>query len=185
MLLQESKSFRIQQSKDQLQDYIQSHPLIWTDGKAYTVTQEKQTQLLNTLTGYQITHQLYSNEPLYWNAAGEESTIWDYSDLCKLASAIEGYIHTLVEYQRQKEAEVNACETEEEVTAVIIDFYCTGAVGDWSDMEVPKAELTTASERLTELEKQTGLAKAQIEAQTESLDMLEGCLTEMAEIVYE
>ncbi len=82
-------------SKKQLEEYLSSHPLIWTDKKPYTVTQEKQALLTQQLA-------LYSLNPetkLYWNASGEECKVWPIAALASLSQAIADYVRPFVRYQ--------------------------------------------------------------------------------------
>lgn len=62
---------RIADSKTALATYLESHPLTWSDGKAYTVTAEKQALLNNALAVYQLATASGQPTELRWNATGE------------------------------------------------------------------------------------------------------------------
>lgn len=47
--LSAAKAARIQQSKTALEDYLEAHPLQWTDGEYYSITEKKQNQLTATI----------------------------------------------------------------------------------------------------------------------------------------
>ncbi|MDY3690835.1 MAG: hypothetical protein SO072_02575 [Dysosmobacter sp.] len=109
-------------SKTALADYLADHPLTWTDGKRYSVTEEKQSLLMGNLAAYQLEVQGNPAAEITWNATGEPCTVWEYADLCALAVAIKAYVKPLVAYQQAKEMEIMACETAEDVGAVTLDY---------------------------------------------------------------
>lgn len=112
------KSQLITDSKNQLAQYLNHHPLIWTDLKSYSVTQEKQALLTEQLGLYTIDPSM----PLYWNASGEECQVWDISHLALLAKDIANYVRPYVRYQQQKEKEIQNAETAAEARAIKIDY---------------------------------------------------------------
>lgn len=112
------KQQKITQSKVQLADFLSTHPLIWTDGKIYSVTQEKQAMLAEQLSLYSLDH----NTTLYWNAAGEARKEWQVEDLIALGEAIIQYVHPYILYQQQKELEIKAVEFIEDLDSIVIDY---------------------------------------------------------------
>ncbi len=105
-------------SKKLLQQYLEQNPLIWTDGKAYSVTQEKQALLTEQLALYAMD----SNTTLYWNASGEPCKPWSITVLASLAKAIANYVRPYVQYQQHKESEINSAATAEEARSIVIDY---------------------------------------------------------------
>ena len=113
---------RIADSKTALATYLESHPLTWADGKAYTVTAEKQSLLNNALAVHQLAIAAGQPAELSWNATGEECTHWEYDALCALALAIAAYVQPLVSKQQSIEVAINAAQTAEEVNDVEISY---------------------------------------------------------------
>lgn len=120
--LAEAKEQKIAQSKVDLATFLESNPLLWKDGKHYSVTQAKQTQLTSVISLYTIAQQKGEAYDLRWNATGEECVPWTIENLTQLALDIAAYVQPLVSYQQMKEVEVNDCTTEEEVANVEIDY---------------------------------------------------------------
>ena len=116
------KAAKIAASKMQLADYLESHPLTYTDGKQYSVTAEKQSLLTSALARYQIATAAGVQTTLKWNATGEECTVWEYADLAALALAIASYVEPLVGQQQAAEVAINACSTVAEVEAIVIVY---------------------------------------------------------------
>lgn len=108
----------IEKTKSDLAQYLSTHPLVWEDQKCYSVTQQKQMLLAQQLI-------LYAVDPsalLYWNASGEESIIWDHRDLLSLSEAINNYVRPFIQYQQQKEIEINEAETYDDLQNIEINY---------------------------------------------------------------
>ncbi len=120
--LSEAQAQRIAESKDALAEYLESSPLAWTDGKRYSVTEDKQALLTGNLAAYQLAVTLGQTAELTWNATGEECTVWTFENLAALAIAIKAYVKPLVAYQQKTEVAIMGCATVEEVEAVPLDY---------------------------------------------------------------
>lgn len=120
--LDAEKARRIQQSNDDLEDYLLAHPLQWTDGEYYAITQKKQNQLTSKISVAQAKAQLGVPYELKWNTTGEVCVEWELADLMALAFAIDERVTKLVEYQQTKEIEIKNAGTIEELNAIEIDY---------------------------------------------------------------
>ncbi len=116
--LPNAKTEKIKKSKADLEAYLLSHPLTWTDGEQYSMTEEKQNQLTSTL----MAAQLDGKKP-EWNTSGGVCKEWELSELSSLAIAIKNCVKILVKYQQSKEIEIQASTTIAEVEQIEID-YC-------------------------------------------------------------
>lgn len=80
----------------------------------------------------------------------------------------------------------------QEINTIAADFlfvsaYCQSAGYTFEEDPLPSITsepVRTDSERIASLETENKLLKAQLQAQSESHDFLEGCITEMAQVVY-
>ena len=136
----EYKQSKIQASKEELAQFLANNPIKWKDGKYYSVTQEKQSQLTSIIATYQIEVQSNPSAVITWNSTGEECVEWDINELCALAVAIKNYVKPLVTYQQEKEIEINNAKSVAEVDSVVID-YSTVAVQP--TFEVPDSGTTS------------------------------------------
>lgn len=112
-----AKVERIVQSKADLAAYLAAHPLQWTDGELYSITQEKQNQLMGTIAAAQIDGKLPE-----WNSTGGQCREWDAAELSALAVAIKDRVKVLVKYQQAQEIAMNAAETMDELDAISVDY---------------------------------------------------------------
>lgn len=112
----------IQKSKYDLEFYLQSHPIQWTDGKFYSITREKQQQLTSKLFAASAAKQAGTEYELKWNSTGDECVEWTLEELFQLAFYIDSRVTALVSYQQALEKQINACQTAEEIEVIAIDY---------------------------------------------------------------
>ena len=136
----EYQEAKINESKIELATFLANNPIKWKDGKYYSVTQEKQSQLTSIIATYQIEVQSNPSAVITWNSTGEECVEWDIKELCALAVAIKNYVKPMVTYQQEKEIEINNAKSVAEVDSVVID-YSTVAVQP--TFEVPDSGTTS------------------------------------------
>lgn len=115
--LKELKEYIIQQSKADLAAYLESHPLLWTDGQYYSITQEKQAQLTSTIVCAQA-----DGQPPEWNSTGGVCRKWDAQELTALGVAIKDRVKALVKYQQEMEIMILNAATQEELDAITVDY---------------------------------------------------------------
>lgn len=116
------KNDKIVESKVKLAEWLENHPMQYTDGKYYSVTEEKQALLNSNLASYERAQDAGFPYPMKWNAKGEECEEWDYPDLVALSLTIAGYVAPKVAAQQAAEIKINACTTIEELAEVVIDY---------------------------------------------------------------
>ena len=116
------KTKRIQESKMLLAKWLNDNPILYTDGKYYSVTEEKQALLNGNLASYERATKAGVEYPLKWNSTGEECTAWNYNDLLTLSLSIAAYVAPKVAIQQNIELDIKACETMDEINAVVIDY---------------------------------------------------------------
>ena len=119
-----AKAYKIAESKEKLAEWLANNPMLYTDGKQYSVTAEKQSLLNGNLSSYERAQGASPSVkyPLRWNATGEECTEWEYEDLVGLSLAIAAYVAPKVAEQQAIEIAINACSTIEELNGVVIAY---------------------------------------------------------------
>ena len=120
--LENIKTFKVNQSKEVLKDYLSSHPLQWIDGEYYSVTEEKQSLLTSNLAAYQISVSMGEPMELTWNTTGEKCKSWTYENLANLSLAIVKYVKPIVSKQQELEIQIKGCTTKQEVEAIEIKY---------------------------------------------------------------
>ena len=137
--LSDYKQYLIDKSKMNLKLFLDDNPLEYNGG-LYTMSEDKQTQLLATLNTYDtITrlnndmsklnetlpdeekHQLIPNI-LTWNERGKPCTEWIYEDLLQLFFTMFGMVKKLVVKQQYLEISINNLNTREELDALDLTF---------------------------------------------------------------
>ena len=116
------KTKRIQESKILLAKWLNDNPILYTDGKYYSVTEEKQALLNGNLASYERAKSVGIEYPLKWNSTGSSCLEWEYNDLLALSLTIAAYVAPKVAIQQNIELDIKACETMEDIDAVVIDY---------------------------------------------------------------
>ena len=125
--LEELKALWINKSKENLDKYLSSNPIVSTCHgeieKYYSITKDKQTYLTQMIMMTQLAMQAGIPYQPSWNATGEECTYdWTIIQLQQLAFEIENVVRPLVSLQQAMEAQIKACTTKEEVLSIHIEF---------------------------------------------------------------
>lgn len=120
--LNKEKAVRIQQSKANLQDYLATHPILWTDGKYYSITSEKQQWLTSKLFSASAAIASGQEYSLTWNDTEEVCQPWSYENLWALAREIEKRVTALVTYQQKQEVAMRNATTQEALDAIVVDY---------------------------------------------------------------
>ena len=116
------KLAKIEESKTKLAEWLANNPLLYSDGKYYSVTEEKQSLLNSNIASYERAEALGIEYPLKWNSTGEECTEWTYESLVTLSLTIAAYVAPKVSKQQSIEIAVKSCETAEELDKVVISY---------------------------------------------------------------
>ncbi len=125
--LEELKAWQVNQSKKNLEAYLESNPIKSSAHgdieKTYSITREKQSLLTQMILVTQLAIQSGVEYQPSWNAAGEACTYdWTLVELQQLAFEIEAVVRPLVSHQQTMEADINTAESKEAVLAVNIEF---------------------------------------------------------------
>ena len=120
--INECKNKRVAESKVKLAEWLATHPMLFTDGKYYSVTEEKQALLNGNLASYERAIKAGIEYGLKWNSTGEECTEWSYNDLLTLSLSIAAYVAPKVAIQQSTEIAIKECGTIEEIENIVIDY---------------------------------------------------------------
>lgn len=116
------KMTKIEESKTKLAQWLANNPLLYSDGKYYSVTEEKQSLLNSNIASYERAKALGIEYPLKWNSTGEECVEWSYTDLVALSLTIAAYVAPKVSKQQSIEISIKSCENTEELDKIVISY---------------------------------------------------------------
>lgn len=120
--IDDAKVLKVAESKEKLAEWLANNPMLYTDGKLYSVTAEKQSLLNSNLASYERAQAAGIDYPLKWNSTGDECIEWTYEELVGLSLAIAAYVAPKVSAQQEIELAINACESVEELDKVVISY---------------------------------------------------------------
>ena len=116
------KMAKIKESKTKLAEWLANNPLLYSDGKYYSVTEEKQSLLNSNIASYERAKALGIDYPLKWNSTGEECVEWSYTDLVALSLTIAAYVAPKVSKQQSIEISIKSCENTEDLDKIVISY---------------------------------------------------------------
>lgn len=120
--LEVAKAKKIDKSKKMLAEWLEANPMKYTDGRFYSVTEQKQSLLNGNLTSFERAQDAGIPYQLKWNSTGAECEEWDYPDLVALSLTIASYVAPKVAAQQALEIAINDCDSIEAVEAVEINY---------------------------------------------------------------
>lgn len=121
-ILSDLKEAKIAESKTKLTEWLANNPLLFSNGKYYSVTEEKQALLNSNIASYERAEALGVEYPLKWNSTGEECVEWSYTDLVTLSLTIAAYVAPKVSKQQQIEISIKNCSTIDEINEIVINY---------------------------------------------------------------
>ena len=116
------KMAKIEESKTKLAEWLANNPLLYSDGKYYSVTEEKQSLLNGNLASYERAESMGIDYDLKWNATEQPCEPRSYTDLLTLSLNIAAYVAPKVSKQQLLEVQIRNCETVEELDTIVINY---------------------------------------------------------------
>ena len=120
--LSEIQSVRQEENKAALAAWLTAHPLTWTDGNVYGVTEEDQNEMSLNLQQYQVQVAAGRSVNLEWHTQKKQCHTFTPEQYTALLLAIIDYVYPYRRYQEKVKAAIYAAETTEAVEAVVIDY---------------------------------------------------------------
>lgn len=120
--LHELKSERQEKNKAALADWLAAHPLTWTDGNVYGVTEEDQNEMSLNLQQYQVQVAAGRSVNLEWHTQKKQCHTFTTEQYTALLLAIIDYVYPYRRYQEAVKAAIYDAQTAEAVEAVAIDY---------------------------------------------------------------
>ena len=120
--LPELQSSRQEENKAALDAWLAAHPLTWTDGNVYGVTEEDQNEMSLNLQQYQVQVAAGRKVNLEWHTQKKQCHTFTKEQYTALLLAIIDYVYPYRRYQEKIKAAIYAAETAESVEAVVIDY---------------------------------------------------------------
>lgn len=125
---------KIKESKSLLETYLNEHPLLSSVKnnveKYYTCTKDKQNQLVQTLSLYNLSVQSNTKYKCMWNSMGQPCEEWTIDELTILSFQMQSYVYPFIRYQQDIEVKIMECKNKEEVEMIEIDYAKVGVSND-------------------------------------------------------
>lgn len=123
LTLDEYKTYKQNVNKKALADYLENNPLLWSDGKYYGVSQEDQIEMQTDLTVYNLKQANGQTDwKLEWHDKTKACREFGLEEFYSLMSAIVDFVYPLRRKQEGYKEQIYACETREELDAIVISY---------------------------------------------------------------
>lgn len=120
--LEEAQATKQLLNNQALATYLEDHPLLWTDGELYSVTQEDQQLMLM----YFSTYSIGLREKLEWNSHTKKCREFTVDEFKALSKAVNDFVEPLVKKCQEYKEEIYAAQSVEAVKAIVIDYSTVG-----------------------------------------------------------
>lgn len=125
-LFQKNKKKKIELSKLMLAEFLENNPIHSTAHGGvegiYSVSSNKQSLMTSQYITYQIEKTINPNARLTWNETGKSCEEWTEEEFLQLVLEIKSYVSPLVSYQQHIEERIYACNHQEELEQILIDY---------------------------------------------------------------
>lgn len=121
------RAARQEENKAALADWLAAHPLTWTDGNVYGVTEQDQNEMAINLAQYQLAVAAEQPAVLEWHAQKKQCHAFTIEQYTALSLAIAAYVYPYRRYQEQVKAAIYTAESEAEIHAIEIDYGSVSA----------------------------------------------------------
>lgn len=115
------------ENKAALAEWLTTHPLLWTDGNVYGVTEKDQQEMALNLMQYQLAVQAGQSKVLEWHTQKKSCRVFELEDFTALSLAIADYVYPYLRYQESVKEAIYQAQTAEEVADVKIDYASVGS----------------------------------------------------------
>lgn len=116
-----------EQNKKALADWLAVHPLTWTDGKVYGVTEQDQTEMAINLAQYQLAAAAGQPAVLEWHTQKKSCHTFTREEYTALSLAIAAYVYPYRRYLEAVKEAIYEAQSKEELDAIEIDYGGVGA----------------------------------------------------------
>ena len=91
MPLEQFRSYLRDKNNQLFEEFLASHPILWTNGKYYGTTNEDQELMLKNYNGWKIASELGVESKLEWNASGEACAEFTEEEYLRLMAGIYAF----------------------------------------------------------------------------------------------
>ena len=149
--LQEAQNAKQEENNRKLEEFLNNHPITWTDGKLYGVSKEDQNEIALNLNVYQMALAAGEENPvLEWHAAHEACVPWTQENLVALSLAIRNFVYPWYTLNQTYKTQIFSAETVKDVEAIELVYKTEEELAAENQTEEDTTEEDTSTDSTTE-----------------------------------
>ncbi len=122
-MLEEAQLGKQNENKMLLSNWLNSNPLVWTNGKTYGITMEDQSEISLNINQYQVQVAAGIENPvLEWHAIHEACEPFTLEELTALTLAITNKVYPAFRLMNKYKEQIFACTDRKEVAAINLAY---------------------------------------------------------------
>jgi hypothetical protein len=127
LTFEEYQQALIEQSKDDLSTYLETHPLIsncyHNEYHKFNATEAHRTLFVTHYFAHMLKVQAgYTDDQMSWNISGQECVPWTDAEALLFAIEMDAYVTPYVHAQQRYELAIRAATSKAELDAIVIDY---------------------------------------------------------------
>ena len=122
-MLEEAQLGKQNENKMLLSNWLNSNPLVWTNGKTYGITMEDQSEISLNINQYQVQIAAGVENPvLEWHAIHEACEPFTLEELTALTLAITNKVYPAFRLMNKYKEQIFTCTDRKEVAAINLAY---------------------------------------------------------------
>ena len=122
-LLSEAQNAKQEENNRMLEEFLDNHPITWSDGKQYGVSKEDQNEIALNLNVYQMALAAGEENPiLEWHAIHEACVPWTQENLIALSLAIRNFVYPWYTKNQEYKTAIFATTSVKEVDEIVLTY---------------------------------------------------------------
>ena len=117
------QSYRQEENKEQLRQFLQNNPLLWTDGNYYGVTKDDQDEMIADKAAYELKQTIGETDwKLEWHNVKHACREFTVEEFAALLNEIINFVYPYRKLQETYKEKIYSCTTKEQLIELSFDY---------------------------------------------------------------
>lgn len=117
------QNYRQEENKEQLRQFLQNNPLLWTDGNYYGVTKDDQDEMIADKAAYELKQTIGETDwKLEWHNVKHACREFTVEEFAALLNEIINFVYPYRKLQETYKEKIYSCTTKEQLIELSFDY---------------------------------------------------------------